>query len=487
MLFRSPAVVSLLRVVVTTSFGALSRSSTATTATATTLAASHQTARCKSTTTAAAAMGKKIFTLQKVCIVHRHGDRTPITPMVDEAFWASTLPNQSILEKMAEGTRLVRDDSNGSSTTFQHAASGIGPFGKLTQLGMMQMVELGQRLREQLVVEDDKDEDDEHCLNEQDEDGYYNNHALFSSSSTTTTTTRRLTPDNIKVTCTDFTRTILSVRALLVGLFPNNNSSNSNSSCVIDIDLRHTNIMIPDPEPRSTKEQEILEVASAQKPHVLEKEANMKHLAIRTTFALRDILSKDANKIRFGVKEGGSSTTTTSSDNNATAATATAPEVLPWAQLAEITKCLHVRNRLPPTISIQDQRDIAAHAAWRWFQTLSEPRIAYLAMAGFVKKILTDMMETHTDVPLHVYSGHDSTLIGLLSVLRLEQPSTWPEYCSYLKIQVYKEQEEGKLYLRFSLNGELLRTYWGVEGNDGDDGEPIRMLPMEELRKGLDL
>uniref|UniRef100_A0A7S2K0L1 Acid phosphatase n=2 Tax=Leptocylindrus danicus TaxID=163516 RepID=A0A7S2K0L1_9STRA len=68
--------------------------------------------------------------------------------------------------------------------------------------------------------------------------------------------------------------------------------------------------------------------------------------------------------------------------------------------------------------------------------------------------------------PLHIYSAHDSTLIGLMCALRLEQPSQWPEYASALKIEIFEvecEEENNssgfkriRRYCRFSLNDTIL-------------------------------
>ena len=91
--------------------------------------------------------------LVQVQVVHRHGDRTPITPMKDEAYWRSNLPEAHVLEGIARGTNLRRDGGGADCQQGQnpHAAGGRGPFGQLTSLGLLQMISLGGRLREELV------------------------------------------------------------------------------------------------------------------------------------------------------------------------------------------------------------------------------------------------------------------------------------------------------------------------------------------------
>ena len=78
------------------------------------------------------------YRLIQAQVIHRHGDRTPITPLKDEDFWASTLIPPAQLQKISEGTKIVRRHNNANT----HAAKGRYPFGLLTQLGLFQMVNL---------------------------------------------------------------------------------------------------------------------------------------------------------------------------------------------------------------------------------------------------------------------------------------------------------------------------------------------------------
>ena len=84
-----------------------------------------------------------------------------------------------------------------------------------------------------------------------------------------------------------------------------------------------------------------------------------------------------------------------------------------------------------------------------------------------------------------LYSAHDSTLIGLLCAFKLERPVAWPKYGSFLILELLEVSDAANesdpcLYVRFSLNGELLRTMW-------DDGEePADMILLEHLAEKLD-
>ena len=152
------------------------------------------------------------------------------------------------------------------------------------------------------------------------------------------------------------------------------------------IDVRHTSIMIPDPQPRRSAEQVELEQFLASRKHLREKEEEMLDLAIQTTISLQNLLGEGAHGVSFGIGEEKCS---------AVAPNATKP--LSWAQLAEITKCLAVRDLLPETISIRDQEAIAAHTAWKWFENIRHPRLAYLAMNPMVTTMLSHALDSRRD------------------------------------------------------------------------------------------
>jgi acid phosphatase len=381
------------------------------------------------------ATSPKIYRTLQVQIVHRHGDRTPITPLIDEAFWAGTLIPEATLARISSNTHLIQDEN-----ANKHTAAGRGPFGKLTELGLLQLVKLGNKLREDLVT----DQQDHVIVDENTGDRYFP-HVFHPE--------RPLHPSNIRVMSTDFSRTIQSVQGLLVGLFPDG----TDESIAIDV-LHTTSWMIPDPQPRRSRDQEQLEYQLSAKLNDREKE--MLPFAIKVTKALGHMLASDAHEFSFGV-----------SQENA-GKDSIEVEPLAWNQLAEITKCLAVRNRLPPGITEADQEAISQHAAWRWFMNMRDPRLSFMAMNPFTSKQVEYMVRHETEPALTIWSAHDSSLIGLLCAYRLEQPSVWPEYGSYLMLELLEVSDaatakddssrSAKEYVvRFSLNGQVLRSEWG--------------------------
>jgi Histidine phosphatase superfamily (branch 2) len=435
----------------------------------------------------------------QVHVIHRHGDRTPITPLINESMWESELIPEDMLAKLSDSTEILRASSKNDDNNPIHLAAGKGPFGKLTKLGLLQMVELGTRLREELLIEEEEEESDQSSAT--------NIPKLFHSCH------NPLLPHKLQVFSTDFPRTIQSIQGTLLGLFPSNDENDVIPK--ISIDVRHTAEMIPDPQPRQTLEQMELEKLLSQQPHIVERDQSLLPLAQHMTQALKPWLAEGAFDVSFGIAEDthqlqhkdDHDTIETSNTHGLLRGSSSAKDkpkgILSWAQLSEITKCLQVRNQLPPTITMDHQRTISDHTAWRWMELLHHPRLVYLAMNAFTTRILTAMKqrcqvedmtkmhETQSSPHLILYSAHDSSLIGLLCAFRLERPTEWPEYASYLKIELLEvstsplssssegssSQEVIEYYVSFSLNGQVLRCQW----DDPNNQEPQEMINLATL------
>jgi hypothetical protein len=400
----------------------------------------------------------KIYRTLQVQIIHRHGDRTPITPLKDEDFWACTLVPQETLDKISSNTNLVREDNKEGKA---HTAGGRGPFGKLTELGLLQLIKVGNKLRDELVT----DQQDHEIVDDQG-----NRHFPFIYHPQ-----RPLHPSNIRIFSTDFPRTIQSVQGLLVGLFPDSSEKS------IPIDVRHTSRMVPN-------YQQLAEAFSLPRPsYIAAKDEKLQPLAARATRALLPLLGPNA--LNFAVPNN--------DDDNEEAAQKsthqnahTTSEPLEWNQLAEITKCLAVRDLLPDDISLQDQQTIGQHAAWRWFEMTRDERLGFLALDELCQHQVEYLHCHETEPPVIVWSGHDFTLTGLMCAYRLEQPVVWPEYGSYLKLELLQvslsdvegellgKGEEKEYVVRFSLNGETLRSQW-------NGGELQELIPLKALRENI--
>ena len=418
--------------------------------------------------------------------------------------------------------QLIRPPEGGPK---KHGAVGRGPFGQLTMMGLLQMISLGERLKEEL---------DHHPHHTADDDDDPDKHHPFVNKGRLFTPTKPLHPSRVQVMSTDFPRTVQSVQALLTGLFPDAPATEADNNAPIEIDLRHTNTyFIPDPQPRQSPEQLSLETHLSKRPHLLEKEARLKEMAHRVTDELEDHLGEGAMGISFGIGEEKDARSNNDADTD-DAASIIRKQPLAWAQMAEILVCLHSRELLPSILSGEDVQAVSDHVAWRWFENLRHPVLAKSSMWRFANRLLENMERkvaehnhtnhsesssstgsTSTDIMiakgeeadfeedcieepwLCIYSAHDSTLIGLLCVLQLEQPAEWPEYGSALKVELIREEEStadndgesaslsssqqpGRVlqhWVRFSLNGQMLRSMWLTDEN----GNPATMVPLERL------
>jgi indoleamine 2,3-dioxygenase len=138
------------------------------------------------------------FRILETHCIFRHGDRTPVTSLKDEAFWKTQIPDEAVTEN---GYQIVRDEGN--SYFNKHPAAGVGPFGRLTKEGVCQVEAAGTRLHQDIV----------------------NSGGI-------------LRDENIVCRSTDFDRTLKSAQGFLKGLGASNE--------VVTIDTRDWKYMIPD-------------------------------------------------------------------------------------------------------------------------------------------------------------------------------------------------------------------------------------------------
>ena len=129
---------------------------------------------------------------------------------------------------------------------------------------------------------------------------------------------------------------------------------------------------------------------------------------------------------------------------------------LSLSQIVDVLTCLRSRDLLPASIRDEECRTITGYSTFCWFETLRDERLAQLAMGTFVDWILDGLVfarRGHAAVgtangkgdcymPLEIYSCHDSSLIGLICAFRLQQPSVWSEYGSYLKVELFADTDE---------------------------------------------
>ena len=270
-------------------------------------------------------------------------------------------------------------------------------------------------------------------------------------------------PEEVHVYSTDFPRTIQSVQALLQGLFPP-----ATRERPIAIDATRTD-MIPDPVPRRTREQEEREAAVLRSEAVLAHAAAVEPYRRRYSKILRDAHALDPVAYELSGTGAGDE--------------ADGGFLLSWNKLAELMKCLYAYERLPDHLTEGDVLRASAVGAERWAALMRDSRIAELAMGDMAADIVTAARGAatsgHVAPKLVVWSGHDSTLFGLLAVFALDAPVAWPPYAAQLVLEVLEETSGRERpcgwYVRFKLNGEVLRCSLGCTG------EPVAIVPLDDV------
>jgi hypothetical protein len=336
------------------------------------------------TVASAAVATAESLQLRQLQVIHRHGDRTPITPLADRAFWSSVLPSEAELTSLEDGTTVLRP-----SGSVPHPAAGDGLFGTLSLRGVQMMREVGAELRRKYpsLLQD-----------------------------------LPLSADDMCVHSTDFPRTVQSVQALLQGLAP----LEQRGAGPIPIDCMLSDMMIPDPVPRATEEQAACEAVVLRSDAVIRHAAEVEPLRLRYSQALLEAGTLDPRAYRLSGMGAG--------DEASTPQGGGVPGPLSWNKLAEVLKCLQAYEQLPPSLTDEDVREASAAGAYRWTALMGERRVAHLAMGPMAAALVSAASEgaegaCENDVVarrLHVWSGHDSTLFGLLAAFELDAPCAWP-------------------------------------------------------------
>ena len=230
-------------------------------------------------------------------IIFRHGDRTPITPMSDTNFWSMLLPSDETVAELGRGVAFVNDEDR----LRKHMAAGKGCFGKLTSLGLMQMVKLGETASEGARADD--------------------------------RTRHALDPSQVRWISTGFDRTKQSMLGFVCGFFEGERKED------VRVDCSHTNIIIPDPQPRNSDLQRMREKQILESSDHVEWERGWESDRKRICAALEagDVLAEEAKNVKFGGGEDDSSS-----------------EGLSWGQISEVLRCLSTRGILPEALSEDD-------------------------------------------------------------------------------------------------------------------------------------
>jgi hypothetical protein len=182
-------------------------------------------------------------------VVHRHGDRTPITPCGCAQVWARTLPSPSRLAALSAAFPVAKGRGRGrrneAAAAHAHVAAGVSPYGQLTELGLEQLRGVGAQLRRRLGSE----------------------------------AAARLEAEPWRVTChaTPFSRTVQSAQGLLSGLL---GAAMEPGAVLVDTSLGQ--LLLPDPNPRHPRQQQL---EAAHWASADARNAEQRHAALKQSAA----------------------------------------------------------------------------------------------------------------------------------------------------------------------------------------------------------
>lgn len=364
------------------------------------------------------------FVLERVVVVHRHGDRSqiarsigpnfPETTEVTE-FWKTKLPDSSLLRAMASvafSASPLPPDAIGASSSGVPEGEGMYygedarsfPYAQLTEVGARQLEAVGRQLRKRYL---------------------------------SPLTEGQQTPLSslIYARSTNMCRTMQSLRSLLVGLLDPPKELDEaaaaalRSAIQIDTRPKSKEVLFPTadgPCDGLTQRRSVIFPPG----YMEEKFAGFVDLERRVKEAL-------------GYNDKVS-----------------------WLTVKEILTCRHVHGLpLPGSLSARDEEDISRLAGWMWGEMHADDRYNRLAIGRFIGELLSDLRGARQDKRLLIYSGHDSTLVPLLCALGCYD-GVWPPYASFLALELVRNKS-GERFVRAIYNDEPVAM--ASCGGGGDD------------------
>ena len=302
-------------------------------------------------------------------MVHRHGDRTPITKSAGsfvqteelKSIWSSKINGHESVRRWGVSNR----DDTGTYITH-NISSSSWPFGQLTKRGAAQMRRVGAELRERYVGD----------LNflPVDLPADHSEEKFF-----------------IYVRSTRYPRTVQSVQNLLLGLYPEDTRlEQSGAAGVITIESQEKALdyMTGLSDKRCPRVKSLLsQIDTTVKPEE-------SHVRLLNELAVR-INHTDSQQDKMVIDI--------------------------WIHLADVCHCHRSHGMdVPFGLTPNEIDSLMDYNTWMWSTRMNTPELSKLAIGGFLQDILRELKATVAGTPrakLLVFSGHDSTLFPLLKAL----------------------------------------------------------------------
>lgn len=424
------------------------------------------------------------YKLQKLVIVHRHGDRAQIAKSLGNNYainaevtarWYDLMPSSKTLEVLRNVANtadehnarrplpFVQGSTNSDSTIIDdRTALYTGwdrsnyPYAQLTEVGAQQLIEVGQRLRRHYLP--------------------HHPHILPASLSEAA--------DSLYCRTTNFCRTHQSTRGLLAGLLQDdpfdviNNKQNNNEGSK----TMKRPIVTTRPRPQET----LYPQADANCVAMLRRRAEILSEAILTQKIPEYPRLKTLMQETFAFPD----------------------HKVNWLHIKEVVHCHEVHaslgeNPLVPHVWLKNKRvtrrdlELSGHVAtMTWSILYNDDILNRMAIGRFLHEFLEDITgqktsraqgmgsDDHTKRVL-VYSGHDSTLVPLLCAMKCYDGKTillvvllylftvfpitlqstrmyvdrWPEYASHIVFEIALDTETQCQVIRVIYNDKTVHPW----------------------------
>lgn len=345
------------------------------------------------------------YVLEKIIVVHRHGDRAQIAkelPNYPEhesvtSIWRDRLPNEKTLLNMYDvastaSSSVKQFDTDIMKELYSGFDSLAYPYAQLTEIGSQQLTAVGSHLRKRYI-----------------DTGLLKDINLDTAAS------------SIYCRSTNICRTLQSLRSLLVGFLNVDESKkvSRDKLPIINVVPKLKEVMFPQGD-------------GPCKPFAERRQELLTNTPISTVLGYSELEDKMKELLGYTDKVN-------------------------WLTVKEILTChaVHDIDHIKG-ISKEDEESVTKLAGWLWGYLYSDDHLNKLAIGRFINELLLHIdNNANDDKKVFIFSGHDSTLVPVLGVLGVLEKN-WPPYSSYLTLEIAISKSTKSKYVRAIYNDKEL-------------------------------
>ncbi|KAK1946330.1 Lysophosphatidic acid phosphatase type 6 [Phytophthora citrophthora] len=376
---------------------------------------------------------EKDLVLEHVCMMFRHGDRSPISRSISSKvkmtqsqtdFWISRLAELSVVGALNSGTKVVNYHSGLCSEDycFGHQfdvppppqQGGRWPCGQLTVKGIEMMRAKGQKLRESYKgllhgVQDPVQQ--------------------------------------VYVESTNIRRTIRSAQSLLAGLFP---------EYFENVDAGNALMVKEMLQPDSRNFLNSIQVDKMKKkdePFVIHAD-DSNHLAPQHSYELYKDLGK---MLASELRQNAPPQFAEASQKISEIIGAESSKKVAWTGLREVLVCHQAHGiQFPDGLNQQLFARICEYDAWLWhhlYGNMDFCRASFKAGVQRIYSYLADVTQGVSKHKLSLFSAHDNSLVAIVNALQLQVPRVIPPYGAMLTFEVFRHRITAEFYVKVLFEG----------------------------------